>query len=677
MAARAAAGAARRRRPDRRAACWCFSGETPLAAGAVAAAAGARRRGDLRARGRSLSPRTATASTRSRPGAAEDYDALLGALAEHGRPPARSRCTSGTSARTPAASLADVARARDLAFYSLLGSRRRSGSEDWSHAAAPAGGLERHAGGGGRGRPAPLRALLLGPCRVIPREFPNLHCRSIDVALPAPGSRRREARLARQLLARAARADAPMPRVALPRPRAPGRSASSRCRLDRSRPERAAAAPARRVSGDRRSRRPRPRARAAPGDARAGAPGAGRAQRAPAARSLAALARRRIPRTTAPAAACARSLRIEAAGGEVMTASADVQDPAQLRAVVRGGAGALRRAPRRDPRGRRARRRPDPVQDGGVGASACSRPRCTARSCSTPRWPARPLDFLLLFSSLSRARGPRPDRSTTPRRTPSSTPSPGTAARAKPRPRSRSAGAPGRRSASPPSSRGRLAASRRRSCAAPGHAPVPGALPARRTRAAALRHRASTRRRHWLLDEHRTQAGTALIPGTGYLELARAALATAARARRDRDPRHVPDAALRRSGRRAAGAAPRARPLERRFRDHERRDAARRAARAEHVRGTIALDGRADRPTRSRWRICARAAGNGRETHEGHDAPGAPALRTPLGERAQDRFRARRGARRARAARALRLRSRGATRCTRRCSTWRPAARTR
>ena len=31
-------------------------------------------------------------------------------------------------------------------------------------------------------------------------------------------------------------------------------------------------------------------------------------------------------------------------------------------------------------------------------------------------------------------------------------------------------------------------------------------------------------RTHWLLDEHRTAEGHALIPGTGYIELARAAL---------------------------------------------------------------------------------------------------------------------------------------------------------
>ncbi|MDB6110502.1 MAG: 6-deoxyerythronolide-B synthase, partial [Pedosphaera sp.] len=35
----------------------------------------------------------------------------------------------------------------------------------------------------------PARALLLGPCKVIPREIPNLQCRSIDVELLEPGSR--------------------------------------------------------------------------------------------------------------------------------------------------------------------------------------------------------------------------------------------------------------------------------------------------------------------------------------------------------------------------------------------------------------------------------------------------------------------------------------------------------
>lgn len=36
----------------------------------------------------------------------------------------------------------------------------------------------------GQALTAPLKATLLGPCRVINREFPMLHCRSLDIALP-------------------------------------------------------------------------------------------------------------------------------------------------------------------------------------------------------------------------------------------------------------------------------------------------------------------------------------------------------------------------------------------------------------------------------------------------------------------------------------------------------------
>ena len=46
----------------------------------------------------------------------------------------------------------------------------------------------------------PGKALALGPCRVIPLEYPNVRCRNIDVALPAAGSAREEA-LADQLIA--------------------------------------------------------------------------------------------------------------------------------------------------------------------------------------------------------------------------------------------------------------------------------------------------------------------------------------------------------------------------------------------------------------------------------------------------------------------------------------------
>jgi acyl transferase domain-containing protein/acyl carrier protein len=46
----------------------------------------------------------------------------------------------------------------------------------------------------------PIQATLLGPCKTIPIEYSNLNCRSIDVALPQPGSRA-ERELARRVVA--------------------------------------------------------------------------------------------------------------------------------------------------------------------------------------------------------------------------------------------------------------------------------------------------------------------------------------------------------------------------------------------------------------------------------------------------------------------------------------------
>ena len=46
----------------------------------------------------------------------------------------------------------------------------------------------------------PEKAILLGPCKVIPQEYPNITCRSIDVVLPQPGTWQ-EDRLTSQLMA--------------------------------------------------------------------------------------------------------------------------------------------------------------------------------------------------------------------------------------------------------------------------------------------------------------------------------------------------------------------------------------------------------------------------------------------------------------------------------------------
>jgi len=46
----------------------------------------------------------------------------------------------------------------------------------------------------------PEKATVLGPCKVIPQEYPSIKCRVVDISLPAPGSEA-EARLAESLIA--------------------------------------------------------------------------------------------------------------------------------------------------------------------------------------------------------------------------------------------------------------------------------------------------------------------------------------------------------------------------------------------------------------------------------------------------------------------------------------------
>ena len=38
----------------------------------------------------------------------------------------------------------------------------------------------------------PEKAMVLGPCKVIPQEFPNLKCRNIDITFPAPEGKQEE-----------------------------------------------------------------------------------------------------------------------------------------------------------------------------------------------------------------------------------------------------------------------------------------------------------------------------------------------------------------------------------------------------------------------------------------------------------------------------------------------------
>src|SRR5262249_29651224 len=89
--------------------------------------------------------------------------------------------------------------ALEASFYSLLALPQALGDAGLTqgvHLAVISNGLHDVTG---EEEIRPVKAALLGPVRVIPLEYPNVTCRSIDVALPASGSRAEE-RLVDQLL---------------------------------------------------------------------------------------------------------------------------------------------------------------------------------------------------------------------------------------------------------------------------------------------------------------------------------------------------------------------------------------------------------------------------------------------------------------------------------------------
>lgn len=80
------------------------------------------------------------------------------------------------------------AEAEDLAFFSLLHLAQAFARKDRSepvHLTVVSNGMQQVAG---EPVPHPTKALLLGPCKVIPREISGFGCRSVDVSLPEPGT---------------------------------------------------------------------------------------------------------------------------------------------------------------------------------------------------------------------------------------------------------------------------------------------------------------------------------------------------------------------------------------------------------------------------------------------------------------------------------------------------------
>jgi acyl transferase domain-containing protein len=121
-----------------------------------------------------------------RPNVEHDYDRLIATLKSEGRLPRDIVHMWNLLQDGPPGALLDgYEEWKDRALTSLLHLARalaRADVPDPVTLHVVSNGMQEVAG---EGVPAPLKALLLGPCRVLPREYPNLRCRSIDVVLPS------------------------------------------------------------------------------------------------------------------------------------------------------------------------------------------------------------------------------------------------------------------------------------------------------------------------------------------------------------------------------------------------------------------------------------------------------------------------------------------------------------
>jgi amino acid adenylation domain-containing protein len=132
-----------------------------------------------------------------RPDSADDYDALWASLDKRGLLPRRILhlwTVVGDGAPTGLAGC-DAEQARG--FYSMLFLAQaigKTGSSDAIDIAVVSNHMQQVAGEPVR---CPERATVLGPCKVITQELPGVVCRSIDIELARPGSWQRELTLER------------------------------------------------------------------------------------------------------------------------------------------------------------------------------------------------------------------------------------------------------------------------------------------------------------------------------------------------------------------------------------------------------------------------------------------------------------------------------------------------
>jgi acyl transferase domain-containing protein len=141
-----------------------------------------------------------------RPAHRADYDRMLADLIARGERPSRVAHLWNLGAAPDGASATD--RATDAAFFSLMYLAQALGEVDMPplHLAVVANGMQRVAS---EPVPHPERALSLGPCLVIPKEYDSITCSSVDWTIVDPGAE------AVASLVREIRTAAPEPVVAL------------------------------------------------------------------------------------------------------------------------------------------------------------------------------------------------------------------------------------------------------------------------------------------------------------------------------------------------------------------------------------------------------------------------------------------------------------------------------
>ena len=373
--------------------------------------------------------------------------------------------------------------------------------------------------------PYPDKATVTGPARVIPRELPGVTCSMLDLALPGPAPKGRAGRAARE---------------------------AEMARLEAQLLEELLAEPAERVAALRGARRfeqemaPLPLAPADPLPVAEGAAvmitggfggiGLTVAERLAAARGcrLVLLARRELPpresweaelRRRAPADPVARRIRavhrLEEAGAEVMVAAADVSNIEEMRAAVSAAearfgplSGVIHAA--------------GVVDDAPIAAKSLSAvedvlaPKLHGTQVLDALFPDGALDWMVLFSSTSTVTAPAGQVDYV-----AANEYLNAFARARAGGRTRVL-ALGWGVWNEVGMAAEAVAHRRGERPEPPVEPLAAPLLDRATFDDAG-HRLFTARwdvgARWVLDEHRTADGTALLPGTGYPELAAEALA--------------------------------------------------------------------------------------------------------------------------------------------------------